>query len=141
MAGDEFCNSWGFDADGYEHRNRCTEIIACPTCESSIRLNQCTEEWARQAGGNHIHLRYGPAMGTCCGVLFVDHGGVIQMYELPEFPDPDYVPGTLPNIPVNVPMPAVRMPAGGPIVGRVYERPLEQNKKTNLLDWLRLLFG
>lgn len=131
---------WQFDQNGFEIRKRCAAIIECPECGKDVELVQETEEWHKQAEGNHIHWQYGSPEGECCSTLFVDHGGVIQMYELPDFPDPESVPGILPKVNLNIPMPAVKRPDSG-IVGRVYNRPADQTKKPNLFDWLRLLFG
>lgn len=74
----------GFDAEGYERRERVGAIAECPDCGNEVALVQETEEWTQRKDGRWRHSSYGPAMGTCCGNLIVDSFEGCEVYRLPK---------------------------------------------------------
>lgn len=62
----------GFDAGGYERRERLEAIVECVVCGKDVECWSDTEEWTRMRDGRWRHAFYGGAMGQCCGRLYAD---------------------------------------------------------------------
>lgn len=63
---------FGFDADGYEQRERMEAVVDCDTCGKEVELWSDSTAWVELSGGCWKHSEYGPAQGTCCQNLYVD---------------------------------------------------------------------
>lgn len=61
----------GFDADGYERRERLESVVDCSVCDEEVALWSDTESWVVKPDGKRLHSSYGPAQGCCCGRLYV----------------------------------------------------------------------
>jgi hypothetical protein len=62
----------GFDTEGYQRKQACLAIAACPVCGKEVELAADTESWTEGEDGRWAHDGYGPAMGVCCDRLLAD---------------------------------------------------------------------
>lgn len=58
--------------DNREIRTRPEAIVQCPRCGKKVTLIAETEEWTEGRDGVWKHYSYGPGVGECCGVAFLD---------------------------------------------------------------------
>lgn len=73
------------DAEKYERREACFALVECPRCGVDLELVAETESWTKDdEAGVWLHESYGPAMGVCCGTLFVDSWDGMSAYKLGE---------------------------------------------------------
>jgi|ERR1700722_6887475 len=67
-----------------EVRKRPSAEVECPRCGSTVTLIEETEQWIEK-DGLWIHDEYGPGVGDCCGLVFLDDPwGGIQCFVLEE---------------------------------------------------------
>jgi hypothetical protein len=65
----------GYDANGYERRERLDAIVECPTCGKEVACWSDTEEWVQTKDGRWKHRWYAAcAMGECCGKVLIADG-------------------------------------------------------------------
>lgn len=65
----------GYDAEGYERRERVDAIVECPTCGTEVALWSETADWTKAEDGHWIHRMYAAcAMGECCGKVLIADG-------------------------------------------------------------------
>lgn len=55
-----------------EIRRRPAAFVECPRCHKRVTLTQETEEWTQRRDGTWEHADYGPPVGDCCGLAFID---------------------------------------------------------------------
>lgn len=59
-------------SDTREVRTQPTATVECPKCRNSVTLVQETDEWVESTDGSWKHAEYGPGVGECGGLLFLD---------------------------------------------------------------------
>lgn len=62
----------GYDADGYQRKEKCTAVAECLVCGKDVLLISDTEAWTQRRDGHWRHSEYGPGAGECCERVIVD---------------------------------------------------------------------
>lgn len=76
---------YGWSGDGYERREACLTLIACPRCQAAVELVAETAAWTQGEDGRWQHTEYGPPVGEHCGLAFLDDPFTgVKAYRLPQ---------------------------------------------------------
>lgn len=77
----------GFDAEGYERRERLVAIGECDHCGKRIEMWESTVEWVQGRDKRWKHNAYdGLAIGFCCGSMYADDWDGCRRFD-PETPN------------------------------------------------------
>jgi hypothetical protein len=73
----------GYDANGYQRKEKVAAIAKCSTCHKDVALVAETEEWEQREDATWEHVGWGPATGVCCDNLIVKFSNGYEVYPLP----------------------------------------------------------
>jgi hypothetical protein len=73
----------GYDANGYQRKEKVAAVAKCPTCHKEVALVAETEEWEQREDATWEHVGWGPATGVCCDNLIVKFSNGYEVYPLP----------------------------------------------------------
>lgn len=69
------------DLPRYDDEEVLVATVECVRCGAEVKLTATPCEWTEQEDGSTVVTDVGPAMGDCCGLLYVDAFGEVNVYE------------------------------------------------------------